>query len=119
MHTTPFDPDMPDRLDDLWNTEVQPALEKLHFGLVDHGLVREIARAGKEDVLKLLTSGSALDIGVAAVTSLSDALATATGVVGPTIAATTKAHSVRSASRKAAKDNDLFYLYEVQGRLTR
>ena len=57
--TAEFDNELPAELDDLWTTEVQPALDEMDEDLHRHGLVREIARAARQDVHKLLTEAPA------------------------------------------------------------
>ena len=71
------------------------------------------------DLVKLLAGGSALYVAVAAVTSVTELIAATIGVAGSTIAATAKGQAAYAKERKSAKNNDWFYLYEIQSRLVR
>lgn len=117
MHAAPFDADMPDKIDDLWNTEIQPALAELHDGLHDHGLVREIARAARDDVKTLIATGPGLYLAFAAVGTVNELVSTAVPAAAPVIAAAAKGQATHAKEQKRLRDNDLLYLYEVSKRL--
>lgn len=50
---------------------------------------------------------------------MTELIAATIGVAGSTIAATAKGQAAYAKERKSAKNNDWFYLYEIQSRLVR
>jgi len=115
--TPAFDTAMAAEIDDLWTTDVAPALVEIGEGLTEHGLVREMARASMQNVRDLIVSGSAIYVGLAAGTSV-DGVAASTVAVGGAVAGTAaRAAVARRAERRGVAAHELFYLYEVDRRL--
>jgi hypothetical protein len=121
LRTEPFDEHIEAEVDALWRTEVDPALKEIRQAMADHGLVRELIRTVGGD-LSNFAKGGWLPAGVAIITAdvfdLSKAVAAAvtTGsAVTPTI---TKSLIARGRARTEARDRDLYYLYEVDRRLS-
>ena len=57
LHAGPFDEELSAEMDDLWATDVRPALDDMGEGMHQHGLVKEIARTVRQDARALLTEG--------------------------------------------------------------
>lgn len=114
----PFDTDLPLELDDLWATEVQPALDEMDEDLHRHGLVGEIARSARQDVHKLLTEGAGLYMGLSQLTSMDDWLAATTGVAGVALTAGALGYDRAADAKHQVSRRDLYYLYEVDRRLS-
>lgn len=117
LQAGPFDKDLSGEIDDLWGTDVQPALDQIGDGLHDHGLVREIARSARQDVKTLIAEGSFLYVGLSGLSSVNEWISATVGLAGATLGATATGAHRASAARKDLKGNDLFYLYEVDRRL--
>jgi hypothetical protein len=115
--TGPFDKDLPAELDDLWTTDVQPALDEMDEDLHRHSLVHEIARAARQDVHKLLTEGAGLYMGLSQLTSMDDWLSATTGVAGVAVTAGALGYDRAAEVKHEASRRDLYYLYEVDRRL--
>jgi hypothetical protein len=115
--TGPFDKDLPAELDDLWTTDVQPALDEMDEDLHRHSLVHEIARAARQDVHKLLTEGAGLYMGLSQLTSMDDWLSATTGVAGVALTAGALGYDRAAEVKHQASRRDLYYLYEVDRRL--
>lgn len=113
----PFDDDLPAVLDDLWSAEVQPALSEMDDNLHEHGLVREIARAARRDVHKLLTEGAGLYMGLSQLTTMSDWLSATAGTTGVALTAGALGYDRAADAKKELCRRDLYYLYEVGRRL--
>lgn len=113
----PFDDDLPAVLDDLWSAEVQPALSEMDDNLREHGLVREIARAARRDVHKLLTEGAGLYMGLSQLTTMSDWLSATAGTTGVALTAGALGYDRAADAKKELSRRDLYYLYEVGRRL--
>lgn len=108
-------------VDDLYASEVEPALLDLREAMAEHGLVREVVKALGTDVRSVIsgTAGSAVVLGAASVTGLSGLVAAipaagtaALGVVQPLA----QAAITRRAERVDAERHGLFYLYEINRR---
>lgn len=82
-----------------------------------HGLVREIARAARQDVHKLLTEGAGLYMGLSRLTSMDDWLAATTEVAGVALTAGALGYDRAAEVKNQAGRRDLYYLYEVDRRL--
>lgn len=119
LQAGPFDKDLPDEIDDLWSTDVLPALDQISDGLHEHGLVREIARSARQDVKALIAEGSALYVGLAGLASVNEWISATAGVASVAVGATAAGAHRSSAARKDLKGRDLFYLSEVDRRLAR
>jgi hypothetical protein len=117
LQAGPFDKDLSDEMDDLWGTDVQPALVQIGDGLHDHGLVREIARSARQDVKALIAEGSFLYVGLAGLASVNEWISATAGLAGAAAGATAAGAHCASAARKDLQGSDLFYLYEVDRRL--
>lgn len=114
----PFDADLPVELDDLWTAEVQPALHEMDEDLHRHGLVREIARSARQDVHKLLTEGAGLYMGLSRLTSMNDWLSATTGLAGVAVTAGALGYDRATDARHEAHGRDLYFLYQVDRRLS-
>lgn len=119
LHAGPFDDDLSAEMDDLWSTDVQPALDDMGEGMQQHGLVQEIARAARKDARTLLAEGAGLYVGLSQLASVNDWLSGTVGAAGAALAAGALGHERAGAARDELRRNDLFYLYEVDRRLTR
>lgn len=113
----PFEPDLADEIHDLWAADVQPALADIDDGLHEHGLVKEIARAARDDVKELVGGGAALYVGFAGLASMNDWIAATAGVAAAAVGAAAKGHAGHAREQQALKRQDLFYLYELNRRL--
>lgn len=116
VHTSPFAVDAPLEVDHLYRTSVLPALTEIREELAHHSFVREYARTLGENPATFLTGLSATGALVVLATAVPDvaALAAAAGLVSPATTASTR----RQEALREIKKNDLFYLHEVNRRLT-
>ena len=106
------------QVDDLWAAKVAPALLEIEETLVDHSLVRELAKRATSDIRALLTGGAGVYMGVTATASLP---AAATALAGAALGAAPVVGQSAWASaeaRRSAQRHELFYLYETNRRLT-
>ncbi len=123
LRVGPFDSDLPADVDHLYVTEVQPAIADLREQLADHGLVREVGRhlgVSVEPLIKGL-AGSALALGATSLADLSAWVTAAASAAPAGIAAAQAAVSGVVSSREKSeslKRHDLFYLYEIDRRLS-
>ncbi|MGW1344691.1 hypothetical protein ACWCOV_26865 [Kribbella sp. NPDC002412] len=108
-------------IDDMWLTDVAPALLEIEESLAEHTLAKEIARSVGKDigsVIKGLTSWPAIYIGLEAVTDVRTWIAAAVAAA-PTVAThLTAAVTGRADGQGRARSHELFYLYEADHRLT-
>src|SRR3954447_4565975 len=76
-----YEPESAAELDDLWISDVEPALVRMREELTEHGLVRELAReaAVGPDILVRAATGPGTYIGLDAVSALSGWAAAAAG----------------------------------------
>lgn len=123
LRVGPFDTELSADLDHLYIHEVRPAIADLRERLADHGLVREVARHLSTDIRPLVmgTAGSVLAVGAASLTDLSGWVTTA--AAGAPAAAAIAQAAVSGLVRRRdeseeLKRQDLFYLYEIDRRLT-
>lgn len=114
----PFHDDLPAELDDLWTADVQPALNEMDDDLHRHGLVKEIARSARRDVHKLLTEGAGLYMGLSQLTSMNDWLSATTGTAGVALTAGALGYDRAAEAKNELRRRDLYYLYEVDRRLS-
>lgn len=112
-------PEVEGHIDDLWRTDVSPAIQEIELSLADHALVREISLHALTDVRRLLLEGAGLFIGLSQLSGLGNWLSATIAGAGPTIDAA--ASGVRSAyeGRRDARRHDWFYLYEANRQLDR
>ena len=118
LHAGPFDEDLSAEMDDLWTTDVQPALDDMGEGMNQHGLIREIARTARQDVRAILTEGVALYVGLGGLASVNDWLSGAVGLAGTALTAGGLGYERSAQARDDLRGHDLFYLYEVDRRLS-
>jgi hypothetical protein len=121
LRTGPFDEHIDAEIEAVWRTEVDPALKEIRQAMADHGLVREQLEAFGADLSEFV-NGSWLRAGLvifsANVFDLSTAVAaslTAGSAVAPTVV---KGLLARQRGRSETRAHDLYYLYEVDRRLT-
>lgn len=121
MQTGPFDEHIRAEVDAIFRTEVNPAIIEIREAMADHKLVKELLRALGGD-LSSFVKGSWLPAGIAIFSAnafdLSAAVTaglTAVSAGGPTVA---KGVLARGRGRAEARTHDLYYLYEVDRRLT-
>lgn len=117
-----FDPELSAEIDDLWRTEVEPALYDMRQGFVEHGLVREIARQISTDVRSLAAAGVGPGIAVSidSITDLGTLVSIASGLTGGGLALAQQVAKAKFRRRDAIKDieqHELYYLYELDRRL--
>jgi hypothetical protein len=119
LHAGPFDDDLPAEMDDLWRTDVQPALDDITEGMHQHGLLHEMARAARDDVKTLVAGGAALYVGFTGLASMTDWVAATAGITASAVGAAAKGHADAAREQGALKRHDLFFLYAVDRRLGR
>ncbi|MBN1092727.1 hypothetical protein JKP75_09280 [Blastococcus sp. TML/M2B] len=118
-----YDEESAVEIEDLWRNEVDPALRDLREGFSEHGLVRELSRSLLLD-LKTYASGlvgTGLWVAMDDLTSINGVIK-AVGAAAPTAAvaaqgAASAAYRRHDARRQLSK-HELFYLYEVENRLS-
>jgi hypothetical protein len=113
----PFDREAAAEMDDLWNTEVAPALADIEEGLEQHGLVREVGRALGQDVKSLLGGGAAIYVGFDQLTSLDSWISATAAAAAPGLTALVSGIQSSLTAKRDLRGRDLFYLYEVNRRL--
>jgi hypothetical protein len=117
-----YDDGLDAELDDLWRTNVRPALDEIEDAFSEHSLIREIARQASTDV-KTLLSGfgtGAIFIGIESLTNLGSLVAIVGALSGPGTALAqqvAKAHFRQRDELRAHKKHDLFYLYDLDRRI--
>lgn len=111
-------------IDDLWRNQVSPTLQDLREGLAEHSFVRSLARQAASDpkaVAAGVASAGALVMGFQSGETLQTMiamLAGGAGAVGSTAALAGRAANDGISGRRAARKHDLFYLHEVDSRLS-
>jgi hypothetical protein len=90
-------------LDDLWRTEIGPALVDIREGFVQHGLVKEVAARAGQDVKVLLASGAGLYWGLDTMTNIEQWVTGIIAAAGPAVQATI-AGAVTSTSPDVSPD---------------
>lgn len=116
--------DFDEEVNDLWLSEVEPAIDEIKETLADHALVREIIRHLGVDLKNYVfaASGPFVALGVQSVSTL-DALLTTAVTAAPAALAGVQlvggANRDRRAGQKQARNSDLFYLYDLGTRLGR
>lgn len=121
MQTEPFDQHIHAEVDAIWRSEVDPAIAEIRHAMADHSLVRELLKSAGTNVSDFargvampagltVWSANMLDVGTAVAAGLSGVAA-----VAPTI---TGALLKRQEGRASARSHDLYYLYEVDRRLS-
>ena len=113
-----FSPDWDEEVQNLWATDVLPVIAEIEDLMTDYGLIKELGRSLNSESRLLVINGSALITAVATVGSIQAAVAAASAVIGSGVyAGLTGSTSARS-RRKEARRNDLYYLIEVNRRLS-
>jgi len=121
LRGNPFDEHVGAEIDAIWRTEVSPAILEIRQAMADHGLIRELLRSAGQDISNFVSggwlragvaifSGDVLDLGTAVTAGI-----TALSTAAPTAASGVLA---RQRGRAEARTHDLYYLYEVDRRLT-
>jgi hypothetical protein len=113
-----FDREVAAEIEDLWLSDVAPALSEIEEGFAEHGLVREVARTLGQDLKTLLVEGAALYVGLDNLTTLNGWVSATTALAGPAVQAAATGAKDTYMARRDLKKKDLFYLYEVNRRLT-
>lgn len=122
LTTKAYKPENAAELDDLWISDVEPALVRMRGEMVEHGLVRELARAAVlgPEVLVRAATGPGTYVGLEAVSALNGWAAAAAGAAASGAAlgqmAIQAAQRVK-AQRADTERHDLFYLFELNRRL--
>jgi hypothetical protein len=119
LHLAPYETGSADEIDDLFRSEVEPALDELQEGFATHGLIREASRSLGKDVSSLATVGSGAILYMALnSTAVLDSWAAALVGVGAAGAQALASGKMASAqSKRELESRELFYLYEVNRRL--
>lgn len=112
-------PDLAAEVEGVWRGTVAPALLELEETLVDHGLVRELARRlGVKDFQNFAGWTCGTYLTVTNETSIHAAVAGAVStVVGAGATAVMEAWRAKGEGQKAAKASEFFYLYEANKRM--
>lgn len=121
LQTGPLDRHIDAEIESIWRQTVEPALTDIRAAMAGHGLVRDLikrASGNLGDFAKgtwlpaalAVAAGATFDLGTAVTAGL-----TGLAVSSPTIGQTIKA---RLDNKDAARRHDLFYLYEVDRRLS-
>ena len=103
-------------VDDLWSSDVEPALQEIEESFAQHGLVKEIARAAAVDIKALLAEGAAFYVGIEHTTSMEGWLSLVASTAAPAVHAAMKGTLERETRREDASKHDLYFLYEAQRR---
>jgi hypothetical protein len=106
----------------LWESDVQPAIEILKDELADHGLVREMARSVNARDIRMFAWTSATSMAVGSVTDIGALVATAVTAAshGVPLLADTALDAIRT-KQQADRDGqrrEFYYLYEANRRLS-
>jgi hypothetical protein len=110
-------PEVKAHIDDLWRSQVAPAVLEIEEALADHGVIREIARSATTDIRTLMAETAGLFLGMNTLSGL-DAWVNATiAGAGPTIHAGARGALAAYDAKRDAKRHDLFFLYAVNRRL--
>jgi hypothetical protein len=124
LRTEPFDEYIEAEIDHVWRTEVDPAIGEIRQAMADHGLVKEQLRAFAGDLgdfVKGRSIPTGLTIFSANVLDIGDVLSIGLNAAGAGMAAApaiAKGLLARADGRAKAKAHDLYYLYEVDRRLS-
>lgn len=118
LQSTSFASDRDEDIEDLWVSDVAPTIMEIEDLLTDHGLIREFGRSLNTESRLLVINGSALITTVATVGTVQSAVAAASAMVGSTIYAGLTGSSSAGSKRKDARRNDLYYLVEINRRLS-
>ncbi|MEJ5946981.1 hypothetical protein WDZ17_16930 [Pseudokineococcus basanitobsidens] len=121
MTTTAFAPERADELDHLWRTDVSPALDDLRSQLVEHSLVRELARRAGSDARTFVTATGVggfgwLSLGVLRDVDLMAALVAAAPAAGVAATSFFNALQGRRSGQREATTQDLYYLVALAER---
>lgn len=106
-------------IDDLWVSNVDPALAEIRSEVADHRLTREMAHHAAQDIRTYMAAGPALFVGLNSMGGLGELISATAGVALPSGAALVQGLSSRRTARDAVKRHDFFYLYESDRRLRR
>lgn len=109
-----LDPNAQVEIDDLWRSQVEPAVFEIEETLAQHGLVREVARQAAQDVKWLLLEGPAFYLGLEHISSLEGWVSALGAAAAPTAHAGVKGAQAAVSGRREAKAHDLYFLYQAQ-----
>lgn len=112
-----FEPELQAEVDDLWLSQVEPALVDIEESFAQHGLVREIAKSAATDVKALLVEGAAFYVGLEHLSSLEGWLSAAAAIGPPTLHAAATGALATAQGRRKAIGHDLYFLYQAQRRM--
>lgn len=116
-----FDSEMPAELDDIWRTEVDPALRDMREALTQHGLVREVARSLATDAGSVVAAvtGASVSVGLSTLSDLNALVPVVVGAAPPAAAVwqhVGRGRVNRNEARRMARIHDLYYLYQLDQR---
>jgi len=109
----PFDDDIQPELDDLWRNSVEPAVEKIRKDLAKTRLVRDALTDAVTDLTSWVatSAGTFLTMGVADLAPIPGVITAAAGTMAMT------ATKNRIAATDGARNEQLYYLYELDRKL--
>jgi hypothetical protein len=120
LQTGPFDENINAEVEAIWRLNIAPEIADIRKAMADHGLVREFIKAAGGDITSLVKGTLGAGIGVITAnafdlgTTISAGI-TAGGAIGPPAVGALIARYER---RSEARANDLYYLYEIDRRLS-
>jgi hypothetical protein len=117
-----YDAEFEVEIDDLWRTEVKPALDEMTEGFAEHSLVRDIARVMSTDIKSIISAsvGPSVMVGLDTLTHLGALISVIGGAAAPAATVATQiaqAHARRRTELGEMEKCDLFYLYDLNRRL--
>ena len=115
--TNAVGPEVEQAIDDMYEERVRPALAEIDETLMDHGLVRSLAKDASLDIRDFLLSGAGIYTGLSHATDLGSAAAVAAGSAAGLGPAAARATWARHESRIRTSRHELFFLYEANRRL--
>lgn len=113
LAASPFERAIQADADDLWTSEVAPALVEIEDTMTDHGLVRELGRRANEDARQIVMSGSGLLIGLEQLGHLSATISAAITAAGVGAGIAGRARTARASAASDARRAEMFYLYRL------
>jgi hypothetical protein len=106
----------------VWRAEVKPALNEIRQAMADHRFARELLRGVVDDLSKFvkgdMVPAGGLTIITASALDVSTAVTAGLGAMVSITPTAAKAFKARQEGRAAARAHDLYYLYEVDRRLS-
>lgn len=106
-------------VEDVYKSEVAPALTEIRQAFANNAYVRELAALTAEEVQKLIGAGAALTLGLAGVAHLPGLAAASVGVASTAASEAAKAAFNLKHARDEARGNQVFFLYSANKMLFR